>query len=140
MRGGLPSFYRQGLSSIATIILNVSVGPYGDAAIAAMFIVTRLMQFALSTLLGFGQGFQPVCGFNYGAKKYHRVLVVIGVIGFINAPSLIGLFRKDAEVIRIGTRAHEQYADANHRQGNESIIVSFIKTRIILYSYYPSHR
>lgn len=68
-----------------------------------MFIVTRLMQFALSTLLGFGQGFQPVCGFNYGAKKYHRVLeafgvlVVIGVIGFINAPSLIGLFRKDAE-------------------------------------------
>lgn len=119
LRGGLPSFYRQGLSSIATIILNLSAGPYGDAAIAAMSIVTRLMQFALSTLLGFGQGFQPVCGFNYGAKKYERVLqafwfcvkvafgvlTVIGIIGFINAPALISLFRDDSQVIEVGTVA-----------------------------------
>lgn len=119
LRGGLPSFYRQGLSSIATIILNTCAGFYGDAAIAAMSIVTRLMQFALSTLLGFGQGFQPVCGFNYGAKKYDRVLeafwfcvktatgvlFVIALLGFMNAPELIRIFRDDAKVIEIGTRA-----------------------------------
>ena len=119
LRGGLPSFYRQGLSSIATIILNTCAKPYGDAAIAAMSIVTRLMQFALSALLGFGQGFQPVCGFNYGAKKYKRVLeafwfcvrtaalvlLVIAGLGIVNAPLLISLFRDDAEVIEIGTRA-----------------------------------
>ena len=119
LRGGLPSFYRQGLASIATIILNTCARPYGDAAIAAMSIVTRVMQFALSTLLGFGQGFQPVCGFNYGAKMYKRVLeafwfcvrtaaivlVLIACIGFVSAPQIISLFRDDPEVIEIGTKA-----------------------------------
>ena len=106
-RGGLPSFYRQGLASVATIILNTCAKPYGDAAIAAMSIVTRLMQFALSTLLGFGQGFQPVCGFNYGAKKYKRVLEAFWFCVRTAAIvlMLIGLFRKDPEVIAIGTRA-----------------------------------
>lgn len=119
LRGGLPSFYRQGLASVANIILNTCAKPYGDAAIAAMSIVTRVMQLALSTLLGFGQGFQPVCGFNYGAKLYKRVLeafwfcvrmavvvlMVIACIGFINAPHIIGLFRDDPQVIAIGTKA-----------------------------------
>lgn len=120
LRGGLPSFYRQGLSSISTIVLNLSAGVYGDAAIAAMSIVTRVFMFALSALLGFGQGFQPVCGFNYGAKKYNRVLdafwfciksafiflIIVDIIGFIFAPEIISLFRKeDLEVIKIGTKA-----------------------------------
>ena len=119
-RGGLPSFYRQGLASISTIVLNFSAGPYGDAAIAAMSIVTRVFQFALSALLGFGQGFQPVCGFNYGAKRYDRVLkafwfcvkiavvalVLIAVAGFLFAGQIITVFRKDdLEVIEIGTLA-----------------------------------
>lgn len=73
LRGGLPTFYRQCLGSISMICLNFSAGPYGDAAIAAMSIVTRVFQFAMSAMLGFGQGFQPVCGFNYGAKRFERV-------------------------------------------------------------------
>lgn len=120
LRGGLPSFYRQGIASLATIILNLSAAPFGDAAIAAMSIVTRVFQFALSTLLGFGQGFQPVCGFNYGARRNDRVLeafwfcikvsagvlTVFGIIGWILAPQVISIFRKeDAEVIAIGTTA-----------------------------------
>jgi len=120
LKGGLPSFYRQGLASLATIFLNLSAGPYGDAAIAAMSIVTRVFQFLISTLIGFGQGFQPVCGFNYGAKKYDRVLeafwfcvrtavvllLAIDIIAFIAAPSIVKLFRKDdLDVIRIGTEA-----------------------------------
>ena len=120
LRGGLPSFYRQGLASIAVICLNSSAAPFGDAAIAAMSIVARVFQFALSALLGFGQGFQPVCGFNYGAKRYDRVLeafwfcfkialvalVLIGIAGFIFSPQIITIFRReDLEVISIGSFA-----------------------------------
>ena len=118
-RGGLPSLARQCLSSIATICLNRAAGPYGDAAIAAMSVVQRIMMFGASTMLGFGQGFQPVCGFNYGAGLYDRVkrgfwfcvktssvvLTVIGALGFIFAPTLIGLFRDDPQVIAVGTLA-----------------------------------
>lgn len=118
--GGLPSLFRQGLGSIAILALNWAANPYGDAAIAAMSIVSRICQFASSAMIGFGQGFQPVCGFNYGAKKYDRVreafwfcvkvsagaLLLIGITGFSLARPLITLFRKDdLEVIAIGTAA-----------------------------------
>lgn len=120
LRGGLPSFYRQCLGSISMICLNFSAGPFGDAAIASMAIVTRVFQFAISAMLGFGQGFQPVCGFNYGAKRYDRVqsafwfcvktaaiaLVTIGAAGFVFSSHIISIFRKeDLDVIAIGTRA-----------------------------------
>ena len=119
-RGGLPSFYRQGLASAATIFLNLAAGPYGDAAIAAMGIVNRVSMFASSAMLGFGQGFQPVCGFNYGAKLYHRVqkafwfcvkvavgfLAAFAVIEFLFAPQIVAIFRRDdADVIQIGATA-----------------------------------
>ncbi len=119
IKGGLPSLSRQCLSSLATICLNHAAKPYGDAAIAAMGVVQRITMFGASAMLGFGQGFQPVCGFNYGAGLYKRVkdgfwfcvkistciLAVIGAAGFFAAPMLIGLFRDDPEVIRIGTVA-----------------------------------
>ncbi len=117
--GGLPSLFRQGLGSIATMTLNIAANPYGDAAIAAMSVVSRLSMFAFSALIGFGQGFQPVCGFNYGAKKYGRVraafwfcvklstvfLLGMALLGFLFSGHLIGIFRDDPEVIRIGTTA-----------------------------------
>lgn len=120
LRGGLPSFYRQSLGSVAMIALNFSAGPFGDAAIAAMSIVTRIFQFAISAMLGFGQGFQPVCGFNYGAKRYDRVLdafwfcvkasttalLAISVLLFVVSPHIVAAFRReDLEVIAIGTKA-----------------------------------
>ena len=123
-RGGFPSLCRQGLTSVSGIFLNHMAGIYGgingDAAIAAMSIVTRVTMFAQSALIGFGQGFQPVCGMNYGAKKYGRVregywfcvryaavfLVAAAALGFVFADPIIALFRKeDAEVIRIGALA-----------------------------------
>ena len=79
VQGGLPSLARQGLGSIATTCLNNSIG-YSvapvmiDAAQAAMTGTSRIMMFLYSAVIGFGQGFQPVCGFNYGAKKYDRVI------------------------------------------------------------------
>lgn len=119
INGGMPSLCRQGLGSVATICLNLMAGPYGDAAIAAMSVVGRVMNLAASVVTGFGQGFQPVCGFNYGARLYHRVkegfwfcvkvaavfLLVIGALGFAFAPQLIALFRDDPGVIAIGTVA-----------------------------------
>lgn len=118
--GGLPSLCRQSLSSFATICLNTAAGPFGDAAIAAMSIVTRVSMFASSAMLGFGQGFQPVCGFNYGAKRFDRVrqgfwfcvtvaaivLTAFAVLGYVFAPSIVRVFRADdPAVIRIGTQA-----------------------------------
>lgn len=119
IRGGLPSLARQGLASIATICLNQVARPYGDAAIAAMGIVQRIMVFGSSAMIGFGQGFQPVCGFNYGAMLYDRVkqgfwfcvksstvfLLIVSVLGYAFAPQLVSLFRDDAQVIAIGTTA-----------------------------------
>ena len=70
---GIPTVFRQGLGSIATMLLNVAARGWGDAAVAAMSIVGRIFMFLMSIILGVGQGFQPVAGFNYGAKKYGRV-------------------------------------------------------------------
>ncbi len=120
IRGGIPSLFRQGLASVATIFLNHAAGVYGDAAIAGMSIVSRIMMFANSALIGFGQGFQPVCGFNYGAKKYKRVLdafafcvkiaffflVGLAVIVFFFAPQIVTLFRKgDPDVTQVAATA-----------------------------------
>lgn len=120
IRGGIPSLFRQGLASVATICLNHAAGVYGDAAIAGMSIVSRIMMFANSALIGFGQGFQPVCGFNFGAKRYERVLKAfyfcvkiafvcllgLAVVVYIFAPQLVTVFRKDdPDVIMVGTAA-----------------------------------
>ena len=116
VNGGTPSLFRQGLNSVATICLNVAARAYGDYAIAGMSIVTRIMQFANSCLIGFGQGFQPVCGFNYGAKKFDRVregfwfcvklstavLLVLAATCFAFAPEIVALFQDDAGVVEVG--------------------------------------
>ena len=119
IQGGLPSLARQCLASVATICLNHAAGAYEDAAIAAMGVVQRIMMFGASAMIGFGQGFQPVCGFNYGAKLYDRVkqgfwfcvnsslgfLILISGLMFVFAPQLIGLFRDDPAVIECGATA-----------------------------------
>lgn len=117
---GFPSFCRQGLASIATAALNVNAAVYGDAAVAAMSIVGRLFLLVLSVMIGFGQGFQPVVGYNYGAQKYTRVkeaifftlrtgvilMSVLALAGFLLAPQLMAVFRKeDLDVIEIGAYA-----------------------------------
>lgn len=73
MQTGFPSLVRQGLNSVASMFLNHYAGFYGDSAIAAMSIVNRICFFIFAVGLGIGQGFQPVCGFNYGAKRFDRV-------------------------------------------------------------------
>ena len=116
---GLPSLARQGLNSVSTMVLNAQAKAFGDAAIAAMGYVGRTSSLVFSVGLGVGQGFQPVSGFNYGAKKYSRVkkgtwfTMIFGIalmgglaaVTFALAPQIIGLFRKEAEVLAIGGEA-----------------------------------
>lgn len=116
---GFPSMMRQGLNSISTMILNGMAKPYGDAAIAAMSIVARVIGLMFCVGLGIGQGFQPVCGFNYGSRKYERVkksywftftfsmcfLGLIGAVGFIFAQPIMLHFSEEAQVVSIGTAA-----------------------------------
>jgi putative MATE family efflux protein len=120
MRGGFPSLARQGIASISGICMNNFAGSFGDEVIAAISIVQRVFMMAASLIAGIGQGFQPVCGFNYGAKLFARVkaafrfslaamtipLLPLGVLGFIFAPNIIAFFRPDDTIlIEAGTRA-----------------------------------
>ena len=123
VRGGLPSLARQALAVVATICLNRMAVHYADpgneaSTVAAFSIVTRIMMMSYSLIIGLGQGFQPVCGYNYGAKLFGRVkesylfclslstavLIVLGTLLFIFAPDVIALFRsEDPELIRVGS-------------------------------------
>ena len=108
-RVGFPALIRQGLSSFSNGLLNNLTRPYGDAAIAAMSVVNRFTAFVMCVGLGIGQGFQPVAGFNYQAKKYERVkkgllvTMVIGlglvcslaIPGLIFAEKIVYLFQKE---------------------------------------------
>ena len=119
MTTGVPSLLRQALGSLATVVLNFNAAPYGDSAIAAMSIVSRISFFVFSIALGMGQGFQPVSAFNYGARKYKRVrkafkitlilslvmMAILSAIAMAFSGDLVKIFRDDPEVIEIGTRA-----------------------------------
>lgn len=116
---GMPSMMRQGLNSISVMVLNQCAAVYGDAAIAALSIVSRVINFLFCVGLGLGQGFQPVSAFNYGAKKYSRVkeafrfttlcstgvLAAAALAGAFFARPIVTMFRDDPQVISIGTFA-----------------------------------
>jgi len=117
--GGLPSLIRQGTGSISVTCVNIAANPFGDAAIAGMAIVMRIMLGANSVIVGLGQGFQPVCGYNYGAGLFARVkegywfcvrlatcvLVVLAVLLWVFAPQLVEIFRSDPAVVAVGVAA-----------------------------------
>ena len=116
---GLPSLARQGLASIASIMLNRNAALFGVSAIAAMSIVGKIVMFIASMMIGIGQGFSPVSGYNYGAKRYDRVkkayiflvtsgacvMSVFAIAAVIFAPQIIAAFRNDPDVIAVGTVA-----------------------------------
>ncbi|WP_408071247.1 MATE family efflux transporter [Butyrivibrio sp. JL13D10] len=120
INGGAPSLFRQGLAAVATLLMNKAAGNFGgDAAIAGMSVNTRVMMMMSSALIGFGQGYQPVCSFNYGAGLKNRVkegyffcvkyatifLVVVGALCIAFSSQIISVFRDDPEVIAVGTVA-----------------------------------
>lgn len=114
---GISSLLRQGLASVAIILLNNAAGQFGDEVIAAIVIVGRISMIMIALILGVGQGFQPIAGYNYGAKKYDRVrqswrftflsmtgiVAVAGVVIFMLAPRLVTAFRDDPMVVDVGS-------------------------------------
>ena len=127
VNGGMPSLARQGLAAVSTLLLNRYARLYGgDAAIAGMSIVTRVLMLLSSALIGFGQGYQPVCSYNYGAKRYDRVqegyrfcvrygtllMTAAAAICLIWAKPIVGWFRDDAEVVAVGAAALRWQASA----------------------------
>jgi len=127
VNGGMPSLARQGLAAVSTLLLNRYARLYGgDAAIAGMSIVTRVLMLLSSALIGFGQGYQPVCSYNYGAKRYDRVqegyrfcvkygtllMAVAAAICLVWARPIVGWFRDDPEVVAVGAAALRWQASA----------------------------
>ena len=116
---GFPSLLRQTLNSVATMLLNRTAGVYGDEAVAAMSIVSRISFFPMAVAIGIGQGFQPISSFNYGANRKKRVrkafwtafageecaLIFISVPIYIFAGTLVQQLRDDPLVIELGIRA-----------------------------------
>lgn len=126
LKNGTPSFARQGLSSISSILLNkgaaIAAGVFADQAIAAMSIVTKVTMMVFSVVIGIGQGYQPVLGYNYGAKRFDRAreamffmvkactvaIAVLSVLCFLLAPQIIGAFgsaKSDPDVLHFGVFA-----------------------------------
>ena len=115
VKTGFPSMIRQGLTSVSTMVLNWQAMIYGDAAIAAMSVISRIFNFLYSVALGIGQGFQPVSSFNYGAKKYDRVrkaflftlafgtltMLCFTVGGLLLGNPLVALFLDDPQALEI---------------------------------------
>lgn len=124
VRVGMPSLIRQSMNALTSGILNNMTKPFGDAAIAAMSVVSKYAQFLMCVGLGMGQGYQPFAAFNYQARKYDRVkkglvflvvfaLVFIGTISVLSmfyAEPIIALFQKNTDVITVGATALRFYA------------------------------
>ena len=121
---GSSSLLRQGLVVIANVLINVHASKYGDSAVAGMSISGRIFILVISVMFGLGQGFQPMAGFCFGAKRYDRVksafnftLIVSTILQlafafllFRFSSEVITLFQKDAQVVKIGSEAVRFFA------------------------------
>ena len=115
LAGGAPNFSRQGITSVAAVLLNIVAARYGEETIAALTIATRIAALAYMIMIGWGQGFQPICAMNWGAKQYARVkkslvisatfgtlfLIVASLVLALSAQKVSGLFSKDLEVTKL---------------------------------------
>lgn len=116
LAGGLPNFSRQAITGAALVLLNVTAAKYGESMIAALTISSKIVAVAFMIMIGWGQGFQPICAMNYGAQQYERVkrafittvtvgtifLTVASIILFIFAEQCIHLMSNDDEVVSTG--------------------------------------
>ena len=118
LAGGMPNFSRQSITSIAMILLNVTAAKYGDSLLAALTVSSRISAIAYMIMIGWSQGFQPICAMNYGAKKYTRVkdafkltatigsifLIFSAILLYIFSSELVKTMTYDIEVISISVQ------------------------------------
>lgn len=115
LAGGMPNFLRQSITSIALILLNITAAKYGDSLLAALTVSSRISAIAYMIMIGWSQGFQPICAMNYGAKKYTRVkdafkltsiigsifLIFSAIFLYIFSNELVRTMTADSEVVSI---------------------------------------
>ena len=114
---GSSSMFRSGLSVVSAIVLNSIAGGISDSVLAGIGVCTKVMMFPFSIILGFGNGFQPVAGFNWGAKRFDRVeesyrfsakVALIGsavlalIVGFLSDAIIVAFAGTDPEMRRVG--------------------------------------
>ena len=117
VRMGVPTLFRQGMASLSSALLNIQAAPFGAAAVAAISIANKIYMLVRHIVLGVGQGFQPIAGYCFGAKRYSRVkqvfwyaaismtvigLIIAAAVWFFREPIMVW-FRDDPEVVRIGS-------------------------------------
>jgi len=118
-RMGIPTFLRSSMMALSSIVTNNIAGTFGDSALAAVSVANKATRLVGSSILGLGQGFQPVAGYNWGAKKYDRVRkafwtcsamgaigsIVLGIILAIMSKRLVGVFSStdDTEIVMLGS-------------------------------------
>lgn len=120
VRSGLPSLFRQGLAAVAAAVLNKIISPYGDNAVSGISISSKLFLLLFSVILGIGQAYQPIAGYNYSSDKHIRVkkattaavifsqvcASVLALAGCLCARSAVGIFISgNDEVVEIGAKA-----------------------------------
>ena len=116
---GFPTIARQGMASLASALMNVKGAIYGDAAVAALTISNKVYLLVRNVMIGIGQGFQPVAGYNYGAGNRKRtreaftfacklgtaVCIFAAAVIALFAEPIMGWFRNDPDVVAIGREA-----------------------------------
>ena len=116
LAGGAPNFCRQGISSISTVLVNQAAGAFGESAIAGVTVALRILAMGYALVIGFGQGFQPICAINYGSGKYCRIkeafrdalvtatafLIIAAFIIVFKADNLLSLFSSEDAVREVG--------------------------------------
>ncbi len=115
---GSSSMFRSGLAVVSAIMLNDLAGNYSDSVLAGIGVTNKIMMFPFSIILGFGSGFQPVAGFNWGAKRYDRVresyrfstwvavvgaVILAGVLAIFSDPIIVLFAGSDPEMREIGS-------------------------------------
>ena len=106
---GSSSMFRSGLAVVAAIVLNDLAGNISDSVLAGIGVCTKIMMFPFSIILGFGSGFQPVAGFNWGARRYDRVeecyrfASKVALIGSIIMAAFVAIFADQIILIFAGS-------------------------------------
>jgi len=116
---GIPTFLRSSMLAISGIVVNNVAGTFSDSALAAVTVAGKATRLVGSGIIGLSQGFEPVAGYNWGAKNYARVRkafwvctvmgaaasIVLGVVLAVFAKRFVGIFASsdDLEILQIGS-------------------------------------
>ena len=121
---GMSGFIMQGTNCLVQVVCNATLKIYGgDLYVGIMTVINSAREILSLPVSGITNGAQPVLGYNYGAKNYHKVrqgirfTAVLGVLYtllawllVIMSPHLLlSVFTKDTAMIAAGVNAMRLY-------------------------------